>query len=75
MDIYSGIVFGEVIRISADFTQAGASVLVEGPNGWENTGYQVANFRHDSHAALVQVASDQLEEPFDIVDDELCEED
>ena len=45
--------WGQTFRIRADFAQAGDSIEGQSEDGeWTPTGWQVADFAHDSDAAM-----------------------
>lgn len=43
---------GEIYAVAADWAQASSPVLIYGEDGWDNTQYQVADFRHRVEDAL-----------------------
>ena len=50
-----------------DFRQASAPVLISFGEDWQQTGRQVADYRHDSDAAAQKLFSDLVEDPDTIV--------
>jgi len=61
MSTYSIKIWGETVKINADFSHAGDSILIETEDGaWNSTQYQVANFRHCPSSAMAQIAYEAL---------------
>jgi hypothetical protein len=51
---------GEVYGVAANWAQASCTVLTYGEDGWVATGHQVADYRHNDRAALIDVLAEQL---------------
>lgn len=51
---------GEIYAVAADWAQASAPILVYGPDGWTQSGRQVADYRHRATAALRAVILDAI---------------
>lgn len=51
---------GETYGVAADWAQASACVYAYGDREWIGTGRQVADYRHDPRAALVDVLAESL---------------
>lgn len=60
---------GEIYAVAANWAQASAPVWHYGPEGWEHSGRQVADYRHDPRPALVRELAEALEASDDDPDD------
>ena len=46
--------YGDILAVAADWRQASCEILAYGGDGWNSTGFQVAEFRHSARQALAQ---------------------
>lgn len=61
---------GEIYAVAADWAQASSQVMTYGPDGWDSTQYQVADFRHNDRAALESIIRDAIQMGGDEPDDD-----
>ncbi len=58
--ITSTDIYGDIYRLRADWTQASSQIERDTEDGWEPTGWQVADFSHDSAEAMRQELRDAV---------------
>lgn len=66
----------EIYAVAANWAEAASPILVYGEGGWshDDCGRQVADFRHNSRAALAEILREAIEAGGDDPDDEEIEE-
>lgn len=63
----------EVYAVAADWAQASSPVLAWLGHDWDQTAYQVADYRHSDRAALEQIIQDAIEASGSSDDDDAAE--